>query len=99
VSGATGSTSALPNSLMARPRLLRYLLPCSADAGMLLSRLLIPVVPAAHLQAEADAQALQTCAMALQEMRSLAAWLTARLQLCQDVKACGVSGKLGALKG
>ena len=64
---------------------------------LLRSRLLIPVGPSAQLNAEAEAKTLQARLLALQEMQSLAAWLTARPQLGQDVFARGAPEMLGAL--
>ena len=64
---------------------------------LLRSRLLIPVSPAAQQNAEAEAQTLQARLVALQEMQSLAAWLSARPQLGQDVFARGAPEMLGAL--
>ncbi len=64
---------------------------------LLRSRLLIPVGPSALLNAEAEAETLQARLLALQEMQSLAAWLSARPQLGQDVFARGVPEMLGAL--
>jgi segregation and condensation protein A len=64
---------------------------------LLRSRLLIPVCPAAQQNAEAEAQTLQARLVALQEMQALAAWLSARPQLGQDVFARGAPEMLGAL--
>jgi segregation and condensation protein A len=64
---------------------------------LLRSRLLIPVSPAAQQNAEAEAQTLQARLVALQEMQALAAWLSARPQLGQDVFARGAPEMLGAL--
>ena len=64
---------------------------------LLRSRLLIPVSPAAQQNAEAEAQTLQARLVALQEMQALAAWLSARPQLGQDVFARGSPEILGAL--
>ena len=64
---------------------------------LLRSRLLIPVGPSAQLNAEAEAETLQARLLALQEMQSLAAWLSARPQLGQDVFARGAPEMLGAL--
>ena len=64
---------------------------------LLRSRLLIPVGPSGQLNAEAEAETLQARLLALQEMQSLAAWLSARPQLGQDVFARGAPEMLGAL--
>ena len=64
---------------------------------LLRSRLLIPVGPSAQLNAEAEAETLQARLLALQEMQALAAWLSARPQLGQDVFARGAPEMLGAL--
>jgi len=64
---------------------------------LLRSRLLIPVGPSAQLNAEAEAETLQARLLALQEMQSLAAWLSARPQLGQEVFARGAPEMLGAL--
>jgi segregation and condensation protein A len=64
---------------------------------LLRSRLLIPVGPAAQQNAGAEAQTLQARLVALQEMQSLAAWLSARPQLGQDVFARGAPEVFGAL--
>ena len=64
---------------------------------LLRSRLLIPVSPAAQQNAEVEAQTLQARLVALQEMQALAAWLSARPQLGQDVFARGAPEMLGAL--
>jgi segregation and condensation protein A len=65
---------------------------------LLRSRLLIPVSPVAQQSAEAEAQTLQARLVALQEMQALAAWLSARPQLGQDVFARGAPEMLGALE-
>jgi segregation and condensation protein A len=64
---------------------------------LLRSRLLIPVSPVAQQSAEAEAQTLQARLVALQEIQALAAWLSARPQLGQDVFARGAPEVLGAL--
>jgi segregation and condensation protein A len=64
---------------------------------LLRSRLLIPVSPVAQQDAKAEAQTLQARLVALQEMQALAAWLSARPQLGQDVFARGAPEVLGAL--
>ncbi len=63
---------------------------------LLRSRLLIPVSPVAQQDAKAEAQTLQARLVALQEMQALAAWLSARPQLGQDVFARGAPEMLGA---
>jgi segregation and condensation protein A len=64
---------------------------------LLRSSLLIPVSPVAQQDAKAEAQTLQARLVALQEMQALAAWLSARPQLGQDVFARGAPEVLGAL--
>lgn len=63
---------------------------------LLRSRLLSPVSPAVQHQAKAEAENLQARLVALQEMQALAAWLSARPQLGQDVFARGAPEVLGA---
>jgi len=63
---------------------------------LLRTRLLIPVSPALQQQAEAEAETLQARLVELQEMQALAAWLSARPQLGQDVFARGATEMLGA---